>query len=59
MDKYVMDMYFLDNSIWPRVRESSYCHDSVTCDRWPSAHPYPTARYQYEHVGQVRMTIDM
>ena len=52
-DQYVLDMYFLDNTVWPRVQSSTYCHDSVTCDRWANSHPFPSARIQYEHVGQV------
>ena len=51
--KYLEDMNFLNSVIWPRVQFHAYCSDSVSCDRWPNSHPFPVARYGYDHVGQV------
>ncbi|ELT88348.1 hypothetical protein CAPTEDRAFT_185292 [Capitella teleta] len=50
---YVMDMSFLANAVWPRVQAFAFCHDSVSCTQWPSAHPFPVPRVRAEHVGQV------
>jgi len=47
---------FLNQVLWPIVRDSAICHDSVSsCDRWPSStfrRPFPTVRYGDEYVGQ-------
>jgi len=50
---YLNDMNFLNSVIWPRVQRLAYCVDSVSCDRWQNAVPFPVVRYGYEHVGQV------
>jgi len=50
---YLNDMNFLNSVIWPRVQRHAYCVDSVSCDQWPNAFPFPVARRAYEHVGQV------
>jgi len=50
---YLNDMNFLNGVIWPRVERLAYCVDSVSCDRWKNAFPFPVARHGYEHVGQV------
>ena len=50
---YLNDMNFLNSVIWPRVERHAYCVDSVSCDHWPNAFPFPVARNGYEHVGQV------
>jgi len=50
---YLNDMNFLNTIIWPRVERHAYCVDSVSCDHWPSAFPFPIVRKGYEHVGQV------
>jgi hypothetical protein len=52
-DGYLNDMNFLNNVIWPRIEKHVYCSDSVSCDRWTGAVPFPVARHGYEHVGQV------
>ena len=57
-DKYVEDMRFLDNYIWTplstRSQHEIYCHDSVSCSRWPGAYPFTIPRrWPGEHVGQV------
>ena len=32
----------------------AFCHDSVSCDKFPRSFPFPVARgADYEHVGQV------
>lgn len=50
---YVQDMDFLGNDVWPKVKDHAYCHDSFSCHRYPSSHPFPVARIGYEHLGQV------
>ena len=50
---YFSDMSYLQDIIWPKVKNYAYCSDSVSCDRWPNAHPFPVPRYGYDHVGQV------
>ena len=52
-DHYLQDMTFLGQEIWPKVEAHAYCSDSVSCDTWPSAHPFPVPRYGYDTVGQV------
>jgi len=50
---YFRDMSFLNEIIWPRVKQHSYCSDSVSCDRWPNSYPFPVKRRGSEHVGEV------
>ena len=50
---YLEDMNFLNSYIWPKVQNSAYCSDSVSCLQFPSSHPFPVPRHGYEHVGQV------
>ena len=50
---YALDMFFLSNTIWTKLKTHVYCHDSVSCSDWPGAHPFPVARRGTEHVGQV------
>ena len=52
-DGYGLDIEFLSNIIWPRVRYVALCHDSVSCRQWPNAWPFPSPRFSYEHIGQV------
>lgn len=52
-DRYLQDMTFLIQIIWPKVEAHAYCSDSVSCDQWPNAHPFPVPRYGYDTVGQV------
>lgn len=50
---YLQDMMFLIQVIWPKVEAHAYCSDSVSCEEWPNAHPFPVPRYGYDTVGQV------
>lgn len=52
-DRYLDDMNFLGRELWPAAQADVYCHDSVSCDRWPRSHPFPVERRAFEHVGQV------
>ena len=52
-DDYIQDMKFLIDIVWPRVQTKAFCSDSVSCDKFPSSHPYPVARHGYEFVGEV------
>ena len=51
--KYLQDMNFLGHVVWTKVRNNTYCHDSFTCKKWASSHPFPVARKGTEHLGQV------
>jgi len=51
---YVEDMNFLRANVWPVVKDNhTYCHDSFSCESFPSSHPFPVRREGYEHIGQV------
>ena len=50
---YVEDMNFLGRDVWPRVQSVAYCHDSFSCQKYPSSHPFPVKRIGSEHLGQV------
>jgi len=53
-DEYMADLHFLENVIWPKIKEKQVAHDSYCCDRYPNTKPFPTRRpYTYQHVGQV------
>ena len=42
--------------VWtkPHVRASQMSHDAYSCQKYPNAHPFPTARPpDFQHVGQV------
>ena len=50
---------FLNQVLWPAVRNSALCHDSVSpCDRWTKSsfrRPFPSSRIGQEYVGQSLM----
>ena len=48
-------MNFLNKIVWPKVVHDAHCSDSVSCDKFEGAHPFPVARVGWEHVGQVFM----
>jgi hypothetical protein len=50
---YGQDLHFLANVIWPRVKSSALCHDSVSCNKWPRAVAVPVPRQGLQHIGQV------
>jgi len=50
---YLQDMQFLCNAVWPLVQAHAYCHDSFSCDRYPSSHAFPVSRVGSEHLGEV------
>eukprot|EP01041_Mallomonas_annulata_P007902 gene7902-16175_t len=53
-DEYSADLHFLEEKIWPVVRDKQISHDSYCCDRYPNARPFPSRRSPtYQHVGQV------
>lgn len=52
-NSYLEDMRFLGSELWPLVQSLAYCHDSVSCDKWPNSHPIAIQRQHGEHVGQV------
>ena len=43
---------FLDDVIYPAVKDDMYCHDSVSCDHWPNSHPFPSVRRKYDYSGR-------
>ena len=50
---YIADMHFLCRDVWPKVQSVAYCHDSFSCQRYPSSHAFTVPRVGYEHLGQV------
>lgn len=53
-DEYMADLHFLEQRVWPDVKDIQVSHDSYCCDRFPNTMPFPTKRpYTYDHVGQV------
>jgi hypothetical protein len=53
-DSYGADLHFLEESIYPAIRDFSLQHDAYCCDRFPNSKPWPSKRYaNYQHVGQV------
>ena len=50
--RYNDDMAFLNRRVWPQVKQVAYCHDSVTCWKYPASFPFPVERRGTEHVGQ-------
>lgn len=44
---------FLSDIIWPLVQDIAYCHDSVSCKKWPSSYSFPENHGTLlEYVGQ-------
>jgi hypothetical protein len=53
-DEYTADLKFLENVVWPDIKNDHIAHDSYCCDRYPNTQPFPTRRLiTYQHVGQV------
>jgi hypothetical protein len=51
---YGEDLHFLNQDIWPSIKEDQISHDAYCCEQYPNAKPFPTKRYaNYQHVGQV------
>ena len=42
---------FLDQVVWPKVKDTAMCHDSVSCEAWPGAQPFPCLRNDKEYLG--------
>ena len=42
---------FLNKVIWPKVKSSCFCHDSISCKVWPGSHPFPVLRRSSEFIG--------
>jgi hypothetical protein len=58
-DRYMDDIHFLEQSIWPEIKHKQVAHDSYCCDRYPNTRPFPTKRFtDYQHVGQVFSELD-
>lgn len=52
--KYGGDLTFLNEKVWPQIRDNQISHDAYSCKKFPNAHPFPTKRpSNYQHVGQV------
>ena len=50
-DAYYIDQNFLREEVWARVKDEAYCSDSVSCDLYNNAFPFPVARIGDEHAG--------
>lgn len=52
--RYGGDLTFLNEKIWPKVKQNQMGHDAYSCTRFPNSYPFPTKRpNNYQHVGQV------
>jgi hypothetical protein len=51
--EYMADMNFLNTIVWPVAQHSIISHDSFFCAKYPGSRPFPSRRYEFEHVGQV------
>lgn len=43
---------FLNEVLWPLVKDSIYCHDSVSCDKWPNSISIISKRLENAYLGQ-------
>ena len=43
---------FLNAVLWPLVKSSAYCHDSVSCDKWPNSVSISSKRQENVYLGQ-------
>jgi len=50
--RYNDDMLFLNRRVWPQIQRVTYCHDSVSCRKFPASFPFPVERRGTEHLGQ-------
>ena len=50
--RYNDDMLFLNRRVWPLVQRVAYCHDSVSCQKFPASFPFPVERRGTEHLGE-------
>lgn len=44
---------FVNNTLWPMMKDSAMAHDSVSCDKWPHSVAFTMARESDEYIGQV------
>ena len=52
MKGYKNGLKFLRLEIWPKLKENCFCHDSISCTKWPNAHAFPILRKDNEFIGQ-------
>ena len=52
MRGYTSDKSFIQDVIWPKMKDYCYCHDSVSCTDWPNSHAFPVLRGEDEFIGQ-------
>lgn len=52
-NRYNDDQNFLTSVIWPLIKDNQISHDSACCEMFPNAHPFPTRRIGWEHIGSV------
>jgi hypothetical protein len=50
---YNDDQNFLSTIVWNLIKDNQISHDSCCCTQFPNAHPFPTRRIGWEHVGAV------
>ncbi len=52
--KYMQDIRFLEQKVWPLIKDNQMGHDAYSCGSYPNSYPFPTKRDDnYQHVGQV------
>lgn len=52
MKGYHSEKAFLNQCVWPLVKNITFSHDSVSCTLWRGSHPFPILRQESEFVGQ-------
>lgn len=52
MRGYTSSSQFVDEVIWPKVKNHCYCHDSVSCEKWTGSVAFPVLRAENEFIGQ-------
>eukprot|EP00616_Rhizochromulina_sp_CCMP1243_P000457 CAMPEP_0118983654 /NCGR_PEP_ID=MMETSP1173-20130426/35979_1 /TAXON_ID=1034831 /ORGANISM="Rhizochromulina marina cf, Strain CCMP1243" /LENGTH=557 /DNA_ID=CAMNT_0006934251 /DNA_START=89 /DNA_END=1762 /DNA_ORIENTATION=- len=52
--RYGGDLHFLNDLVWPQIKNNQLGHDAYSCQKYPNSIPFPTKRPDnYQHVGQV------
>ena len=52
LQNYKSATAFLQDAVWSAVKDLCWCHDSVSCKKWPGTQPFPVLRKASEFVGQ-------
>ena len=53
---YIFQLRVLENAIWPRVKNYSLCHDSVSCNKWPNTLKFSIKRQKIKKLQTPKET---